>query len=139
MILTKAPYCRRNRILSALYFFKLRLCLSPFKRIIPLVTLLFENTTLYILHYILQTFCASLSPPSYVTEVQSITENDWIVELSMFSSLYRYKTTFCSFFSGTNFMAPQNLTQLRPFLYIRCFFLIFYRFLFQVFLYPEFK
>uniref|UniRef100_K1QMN8 Uncharacterized protein n=1 Tax=Magallana gigas TaxID=29159 RepID=K1QMN8_MAGGI len=27
------------------------------------------------------TFCASLSPPSYVIEVQSQEENDWLIEL----------------------------------------------------------
>ncbi|XP_052698656.1 C-type lectin mannose-binding isoform-like [Crassostrea angulata] len=29
-----------------------------------------------------RTFCASLSPPAYVIEVQSETENDWLIELT---------------------------------------------------------
>lgn len=70
------------------------------------------------MHYILQNFCASLSPPSYVIEVQSEAENDWIVELSKYSPRYR---SFCSFFRN-EFYGSRNLIHLRSLLYICCFF-----------------
>lgn len=37
------------------------------------------------LKFFSQTFCAGQSPSAYVIEVNSKAENDWLVELSMFS------------------------------------------------------
>lgn len=90
----KTLYC--NCILNSLNFdFLLFPSSNLLHLLITIITLIFENTKLFKLHYILQNFCASLSPPSYVIEVQSEAENDWIVELSKYSPRYR---SFCSFF-----------------------------------------
>lgn len=90
----KTLYC--NCILTSLNFdFLLVPSSNLLHLLITIITLIFENTKLFKLHYILQNFCASLSPPSYVIEVQSEAENDWIVELSKYSPRYR---SFCSFF-----------------------------------------
>lgn len=97
----KTLYC--NCILTSLNFdFLLVPSSNLLHLLITIITLIFENTKLFKLHYILQNFCASLSPPSYVIEVQSEAENDWIVELSKYSPRYGHFAVF----SGTNFTAP---------------------------------
>lgn len=106
----KTLYC--NCILTSLNFdFLLVPSSNLLHLLITIITLIFEN-------YILQNFCASLSPPSYVIEVQSEAENDWIVELSKYSPRYR---SFCSFFRN-EFYGSRNLIHLRSLLYICCFF-----------------
>lgn len=100
----KTLYC--NCILTSLNFdFLLVPSSNLLHLLITIITLIFENTKLFKLHYILQNFCASLSPPSYVIEVQSEAENDWIVELSKYSPRYR---SFCSFFRN-EFYGSRNL------------------------------
>lgn len=97
----KTLYC--NCILTSLNFdFLLVPSSNLLHLLITIITLIFKNTKLFKLHYILQNFCASLSPPSYVIEVQSEAENDWIVELSKYSPRYGHFAVF----SGTNFTAP---------------------------------
>lgn len=113
----KTLYC--NCILTSLNFdFLLVPSSNLLHLLITIITLIFEYTKLFKLHYILQNFCASLSPPSYVIEVQSEAENDWIVELSKYSPRYR---SFCSFFRN-EFYGSRNLIHLRSLLYICCFF-----------------
>lgn len=130
----KTLYC--NCILTSLNFdFLLVPSSNLLYLLITIITLIFENTKLFKLHYILQNFCASLSPPSYVIEVQSEAENDWIVELSKYSPRYR---SFCSFFSERILRLQELNTPTLSSLYL----LFFPRLsidLFKGILYAEFK
>lgn len=99
----KTLYC--NCILTSLNFdFLLVPSSNLLHLLITIITLIFENTKLFKLHYILQNFCVSLSPPSYVIEVQS--EADWIqIGSSSLVSIHHAIDHF-AVFSGTNFTAP---------------------------------